>query len=120
MTTITRNMSICLRKKTIRISRGAIRNLGNPSHLRLRYDEVDRVLFIYPGDPTDLDDFEIPHSYWSGTNQQCEISRFALLKALQHRLSWENGSKYVFGGMVTVLNEMPTLVFMLAEGTRIR
>jgi hypothetical protein len=109
-----------MKRKTMRISRSAIHQIGNPSHLGLRYDDSDSAFFICPADSKDLDAFEIPSNYWNGTHQQCEICRIALLKALQYRLGWVNGGKYYFEGAATMLDDIPTVVFVLSDGVRVR
>lgn len=107
------NLRACLRCKKIFINRGAIKLLGNPTHLSFQYDNLERVLFVAPANSKDLDAFEIPYFYWHGTNKQCEIARIAFLRALQYRLGWKDGSKYCFSGTVTVLNETQMIVFPL-------
>ena len=48
------NMRVCLRIKKIYLNRAAITLIGNPTHLRFRYDEQGGVLFFSPAAPDDL------------------------------------------------------------------
>jgi len=113
-------MRVCLRKKRITLSRVAIAQIGNPSHLDLRYDEQRGVLYFSPALPGDFDAYEIPKCYWTDTHQVCEISRIAFLRALQYRLGWEDDGKYYFEGRVVKQGEMSLLAFSLTEGVKVR
>ena len=120
MTVNSPNMRICLKNKRIYLNRVAIAMIGNPSHLSFRYDEQGGVLYFSPAAPDDLDAYEIPKFYWSGIRKTCEIARIAFLRALQYRLGWEDGSKYYYNGKVIHIDNIPTLVYMLSEGTKVR
>ena len=120
MTTNSPNMRVCMKNKRIYLNRVAITMIGNPTHLSLHYDEQDGVLYFSPAAPNDLDAYEIPKFYWTGIRKTCEIARIAFLKALQYRLGWEDGSTYYYDGKIIEIENIPTLVYMLLEGTRIR
>ena len=113
------NLRICLKSKKILINREAIKLLGNPTHLGFRYDDSEGILLITAADPDDRDAFEIPRCFWLHTNYPCEISRIAFLRALQYRVGWKDGSKHLFTGSITILNEIVTLAYALTEDTRI-
>ena len=114
------NMRVCLKIKKIYLNRAAISLIGNPTHLRFRYDEQGEVLFFSPAAPDDLDAYEIPKFYWKGKRKTCEIARIAFLKALQYRLGWNDGSKHYFDGTAIEIDGISTLVYTLSEGKRIR
>jgi len=113
------NMQVCLKNKKIFISRFAIAMIGNPTHLILRYDEQGGILYFSSAKPDDLDAYEIPKFYWTGS-RKCEIRRIAFLKALQYRLGWDDGGKYYFDGKIIKKDNGLMLVYMLTEGKRIR
>ena len=119
MTTNSPKMRVCLRKNKIFISRNSIALIGNPTHLEIRYDEQDGILYFSPSKPDALYAYEIPKFFWTGRRQNCEISKIAFLKALQYRIGWENNSKYIYEGQVINLDDVPTLVYMLANGVRV-
>lgn len=114
------NMRICLKYKKIYLNRVAIAMIGNPTHLSLQYDEQDGVLYFSPAASDDLDAYEIPKFYWTSNLINCQIARIAFLKALQFRFGWENGSKHYFKGMIIRPDNIPTLAYILTDGTRIR
>ena len=120
MTTNSPNMRVCMRNKKIYLNRAAIALIGNPSHLSFQYDEQDGLLYFSPAASDELDAYEIPKFFWSDGRKTCEIARIAFLKALQYRIGWEDGSKYYFDGKVIKNHEVPTLVYTLTEGTRVR
>lgn len=120
MTTNNPNMRVCLKNKRIYLNRVAIAKIGNPTHLSFRYDEQGGILYFSPAAPDDLDAYEIPQFYWTGIRKTCEITRIAFLRALQYRIGWEDGSKYYFDGTVINTGNIPTLAYILPEGTRIR
>ena len=120
MMTSNPSMRVCLKNKRIYINRIAIAMIGNPTHLSFNYDEQDGVLYFSPAAPDDLDAYEIPKFYWTGIRKACEIARIAFLRALQYRIGWEDGSMYYYDGKVIEIGEIPTLVYALADGTRIR
>lgn len=113
-------MRIYLDRGRILLTRTAIRQLGNPTHLSFWYDETNGTLIISPAAKDDRDAYEIPEYFWRDTNQSCEVARHAFLKALQYRLNWESGSWYVFEGALAQSGSMPTTVFKLTEGTRMK
>jgi len=102
------------------LNRKAIAKLGNPKFLNFCYDEEGMVLYCAPTKQDDLDAYEIPKFYWDLPQKPCEISRSALLKALQHRLNWASGSKYYFEGDVFSLNNKPILAYNLRNGVKVR
>ncbi len=114
------NMRVCLTKKKIYLNRAAIAILGNPTHLCLQYDEQNGALYFSPAASDDLDAYEIPKFYWTDCRHACEIGRIALLKALQFRQGWADGSKYYFYAKTVKDAAVPTLVYMLTEGNKVR
>ena len=120
MATVQIEMRICLIRKRISLSRGAVRCLGNPTHLGFLYDEFNQTLTFLPTTKDDMDAFEIPAHFWNGTRQSCEIARIAFLKALQYRIGWDEGSRYVYNGVLENANGIPMVVFNLAGGTRLK
>jgi len=111
---------VCFVRKRINLSRSTIRQLGNPTHLNFWYDEFEGNLIISPAEKDDLDAYEIPKYFWKNTkNSSCVISQIAFLTALQHRIGWENGSRYTFKGSVTESTNVPAVVFNLTEGKRL-
>lgn len=114
------NMRVCLKNRKIYLSRAAIAQLGNPTHLGFQYDEQDCVLYFTPASPDDLDAYEIPKFYWKWPRQRCEIAKIAFLRALQHRLGWEDGSKHYFIGTVLSADSVPILAYNLTDGTKVR
>lgn len=113
-------MRICLGRKRMFLSRQIIKSLGNPTHLNFWYDEFDGNLLISPAGNGDADAYEIPKYFWKSTKQSCEVARIAFLTALQYRIGWEGGSRYLFEGSITVSGDMPTAVFNLANGNRMQ
>ena len=120
MTTNNPVMWVCLKHKIIYLNRVAINLIGNPTHLSFCYDEEGGILYFSPADSNDLDAYEIQKCYFSNIDKPCAIARIAFLKALQHRLGWENGSKYYFNGTAMKLDNIPTLVYTVTEGMRTR
>jgi hypothetical protein len=112
-------MRVCLIRKRIFLSRGVVRSLGNPTHLGFWYDESNRNLSFSPVTKDDVDAFEIPAHYWSGTKQSCEITRIAFLLALQYRAGWEERSRYAYNGVLKNPNGIPVVVFNLADGAKL-
>ena len=102
------------------LSRYMIKLLGNPSHLNFWYDEFDGKLLISPAGVEDVDAYEIPKYFWGNTKQSCEVARIAFLTALQYRIGWEDGSRYLFEGSIVEFGGMPAAVFNLANGNRMR
>jgi hypothetical protein len=113
-------MRICLGRKRIFLSRHTIKLLGNPTHLNFWYDEYDGNLLISPARNGDVDAYEIPKYFWKSTKQSCEVARIAFLTALQYRIGWEGGSRYIFTGSIAESGDMPTAVFNLANGNRMQ
>jgi hypothetical protein len=113
-------MRICLGRKRMFLSRYMIKLLGNPSHLNFWYDEFDGKLLISPAGVEDVDAYEIPKYFWGNTKQSCEVARIAFLTALQYRIGWEDGSRYLFEGSIVESGGMPAAVFNLANGNRMR
>ena len=111
-------MRVCLKRKRITLSRDAIKSLGNPTHLGCWYDETNGNLTFSPAAKDDMDAFEIPQNFWKG--KSCEIARIAFLLALQYRVGWEEGSFYVYNGVLEKPSIIPTIVFSLTEGTRMK
>ena len=120
MTKDSPNMRVCLKNKRIYLNRVAIALIGNPTHLDIRYDEQDSMLYFSPAAPDDLDAYEIPTFFWTGIRKTCEIARIAFLKALQYRHRWEVGSTYYYNGRVIKIDGNLTLVYILEEGTKVR
>jgi hypothetical protein len=120
MTANNPTMRVCMKNKKIYLNRSAISQIGNPTHLSLRYDEQGNVLYFSPAEQDDLDAYEIPNFFWTGTRKTCEIGRIAFLRALQYRLGWEEGSKYYFDGKVILGDAVPALAYPLANGVRLR
>ena len=118
MKTANLTMRICLKRKRIILARTAIKALGCPTHLSFWYDESNHLLIFTPADKDELDAYEIPKYFWNDTNQICEISRIAFLKALQYRIGWEDGSKYLFQGTLTESNSVPAVMFYMDKGSR--
>ncbi len=106
-------MRVCFRSKRIFLSRLTIKLLGNPSHLSFWYDETSRKLIISPADRDDLDAYEIPRFYWNDSSRSCEISRIAFLKALQYRIGWKDGNRYIYNGFLIRSGDVPAAVFDL-------
>ena len=113
-------MRVCLIRKRILLTRSTIKSLGNPTHLGFWYNETNGFLTFSPAAKDDMDAFEIPLHYWKSKKQSCEISRMAFLKALQYRIGWEEGSKYSYNGSLDNSATIPTAVFNLVEGTRVK
>jgi hypothetical protein len=120
MVTTSPNMRACMKYKRIYLSRSAILQIGNPTHLSIRYDEQGNVLYFSPAAQDDLDAYEIPTSFWTNKGKNCTIRRIAFLRALQYRLGWEEGSKYYFDGKVILGDDVPALAYPLANGVRLR
>jgi len=112
-------MRVCLKKKRISLTRTTIATLGNPSHLSFWYDENDALLIFAPAAKDELDSYEIPRFYWSDASQACEISRIKFLKALQYRIGWENGCKYLYEGTLAESAGIPAVVFHLDKGVKV-
>ena len=113
-------MRVCLIRKRITLSRYVIKLLGNPTHLGFWYDESNGNLTFTPAAKDDMDTFEIPQHFWKGTKKSCEIARIAFLLALQYRVGWEEGSRYAYSGGLEKSGDIPTVVFSLTEGTRLK
>ena len=116
----TPNMRVCLKYKRININRAAIALIGNPTHLNFRYDEQGGVLYFSPATADDLDAYEIPKYFWTDKDSNCEICRIAFFRALHYRIGWEAGSKYLYNGLLTNIDDVPVLVYDLLNGTRVR
>ena len=111
---------VCLGRRRLSLTRYVITQLGNPTHLSFWYDETNAQLIISPAEHDDLDAYEIQQCYWvNGTKHSCEIARIALLKALQYRLGWQEGT-YFFEGTLTEVGDVPAAVFDLNDGKRVR
>ena len=108
-------MRVCLKAKRMFLARFSITQLGNPSHLSFWYDEHEGNLLVSPAAEDDLNAFEIPSHFWKNTKHSCEVARIAFLKALQYRLDWEDGGKYIFEGSLVKSGNMPTVVFNLTN-----
>ena len=113
-------MRVCLGRKRMFLSRSIIRLLGNPSHLNFWMDEDERSLIISPASKDELYAYEIPQYFWRSTKQSCEVARIAFILALQQKLNWEKGSRYIFNGVMKESDGIPAAVFNLTEGTRLR
>ena len=120
MATAQITMRVCLTRKRISLSRSAVKFLGNPTHLGFWYDESNRNLTFLPTAKDDIDAFEIPAHFWKGNKQSCEIARIAFLLALQYRVGWEEKSRYAYNGVLEYTDGIPTIVFNLAFGTRLK
>ena len=120
MTDNSPNMRVCMKYKRIYLSRSAISQIGNPTHLSIRYDEQGNVLYFSPAAQDDLDAYEIPNSFWTDIGKNCVIGRIAFLRALQYRLGWEDGGKYLFHGKVILDGVIPVLVYLLAHGKKLQ
>ena len=113
-------MRVCLIRKRILLSPDVIKSLGNPTHLGCWYDESNGNLTFSPAAKDDMDTFEIPQNFWKRTKSSCVIARIAFLLALQYRVGWEDGSRYAYNGALEKSGNIPTVVFSLAEGTRLK
>ena len=113
-------MRVCLGRKRIFLSRWMIKLLGSPTHLNFWYDEFDGNLIISPAKKDDMDAYEIPKYYWKNTKQSCEVARIAFLTALQYRIGWKSGDRYIFEGTMVESGNTPAAVFNLVNGTRLR
>lgn len=96
--------------------------ISNPTHLSFWYDELENKMYVSAAEKDELDVYEIPKFYWRKLkyHSPCEISRRAFLLALQHRFSWEDGSKYSYPGDNGVRNGNPSVIFNMSEGVRER
>ena len=113
-------MRVCLIRKRITLSRDAIKSLGNPTHLGFWYNESNDNLTFTPAVKDDMDAFEIPQYFWNGTKKPCVIARIAFLLALKYRVGWEEDSRYAYTGALEKSGDIPTVVFSLTEGTRLK
>ena len=113
-------LRVCLVSKKILLNRTTIKLLGSPTHLCFWYDETEGVLTFLPAAEDDLDAFEIPKHFWKSTKHSCEIARIAFLVALQEQIGWEDKSRYVYDGSIVDRNGIPSAVFELSNGTRIK
>jgi hypothetical protein len=93
--------------------------LGNPSHIGFWYDEKERRLYITATGEDNLNAYEIKESYWK-SSRSCEMTCLAFLKALQHRLHWENDSKYSYTGTLIEREGFTTIVFNMNTGRKVR
>jgi hypothetical protein len=100
------------------INRASIALLGNPTHLKFYYqdDGDQRLLYIRATSEDDLDSFEIPQYFWNSSSP-CVVARIAFFIALQYRLKWEEGLKYIYPGTFTELHGFPAVAFKLDRDT---
>jgi hypothetical protein len=110
----------CLKGKRMYLNRLTVTVLGNPSHLGFWYDEDQELLFVSAAGKDDLDAYEIPKHYWRASTNPCAMSRIAFLKALQHRLGWEDDYKYSYAGTLIEREAIPVVAFDMNNGVRLR
>lgn len=113
-------MRVCLGRKRMFVARKVIILLGSPTHLSFWYDEENGSLIISAASKDDLDAYEIPQYFWKNTKHSCEVARIAFLKALQFRIGWNDGERYLFSGTLAQAENVPAAVFNLTNGARIR
>jgi hypothetical protein len=113
-------LTVNLKAKRIYIGRGVITLLGNPLQLGFWYDEAGRALYVSAAAKDDLDAFTIPNHFWKNKKHSCEVARIAFLKALQYRLGWEKDSQYAYDGILTEHKGVPSVVFNMLEGVRLK
>jgi hypothetical protein len=113
-------VKICLKRKQMLFTRLMVTMLGNPSHLSFWYDEANGNLIVSAATGDDLDAYEIQACYWKSTKHSCEVARLSFIRALQHRIGWEDGSKYAVEGSFAHSGERPAIVFDLMSGVRVR
>jgi hypothetical protein len=111
-------LNACLRRKRIYLNRVTITLLGNPSHISFWYDEQEHLLYITAAGEDNLDAYEIKKSYWQSA-RSCEMMCFAFVTALQHRLHWENDSKYSYTGALIEREGFPTIAFNMNGGKKV-